>query len=126
MPRAVPLWLGLWFAALLTGEFNVPSASASDQFAVIRPQLQFDVADPWAIYPRGTSTALLAGNRGSRWSRGPSSEARLGAKSATSSKRGRRSRQPSPFEATGAAPLTRDLPAAERTPPPTRRRPLGW
>lgn len=109
------------------------AAIAGEQFAVIRPQLQFDAADPWA-YPRGLSThgnaRLLAGRRsGGRRFSGETFGGRLGSGTdapATGANRRRGPRKPSPFEATGATPLLRDLPPGERNPPPTRRRALGW
>ncbi|HEX7449874.1 MAG TPA: hypothetical protein VF306_20105 [Pirellulales bacterium] len=107
-------------------------AKAGEQFAVIRPQLQFDAVDAWAVYPRGPSlnrdTRLLAGSRsrGRRFSRPPGSNPRSGDEVPATGNNRRRGRKPSPFEATGATPLLRDLPAAQRNPPPTRRRALGW
>ncbi|HEX5445657.1 MAG TPA: hypothetical protein VFW87_17650 [Pirellulales bacterium] len=109
------------------------TARAGEQFAVIRPQLQLDTIDAWATYPRrpsGSYTRLLTGNRGNtRRHFGQPSGSRFwsGTDSSTTgkSRRGVR-RKPSSFEGTGAAPLLRDLPAAERDPSPTRRRALGW
>ncbi len=122
--------------ALLGWNSVVPAnhtARAGEQFAVIRPQLQFDTIDAGATYPRRSSSAhprLLAGNRGNtRRHFGQPSGSRFwsGNDSAATgkSRRGVR-RKPSSFEGTGAAPLLRDLPAAERDPSPTRRRALGW
>ncbi len=109
-------------------------ARAGEQFAVIRPQLQFDVVDRWTTYPGARSTdrngrLAARGRGGSRRFSGRPSASRLGSgvdgpTTGNSDRRG--PRKPSPFEATGATPLMRDLPAAERKPSPTRRRALSW
>ena len=109
-------------------------ARASDQFAVIRPQLQFDGVDSWSTYPGLRSSSrharvLAASRAGSRRFSTPSSSRNEGSvmnSPATGRSRRRGVRKASPFEATGATPLLRDLPADERHPPPTRRRALGW
>ena len=105
---------------------------AGDQFAVIRPPLRFDAANSWPVYPgaeTATAKLLAGGGTGPRPLSGPVAEHAKKKRGRPSNYRGasrrRGSRQTSPFEA-GTTPLLRDLPAVERDPPNTRRRPLGW